>query len=254
MHPLIKITDSIQISTYVLIVSLSLTLAAIWTPFRARRKKLSPSKSIDLLLSLMVGGLLGARLLHVFYEQPQKYLADPLQILMIWQGGFVFYGGAIGSFLAGVIFLKTRREKLRPWLDLSAPVVAFSYGLGRLGCFFNGCCYGRVCHLPWAVYSSEGEPRHPTQLYAALIEWGLGALLLLLEKRKSFTDYPGRLFFTWLLLHAPARIFMELFRDDFRGPFWGGLSISTWVSLLIFGLALWGLKFTLRTVGPHKST
>ena len=245
MYPIVEITEQIQIPTYLLIVSLSFSIAIMWALKRSANKNLSRNTVLDMTLGIMFGSLLGARGFHVFYEQPNNYLEDPLRVLMIWQGGFVFYGGAIGGFLGGLTVLKIKKEKWRPWADLIAPIGAFSYGLGRMACFLNGCCYGQVCHLPWAVrFPGIGGTRHPTQLYATFLEWGIGMLLLSLEKKKSFSQTQGRLFFTWITLHSIARIFMESLRDDFRGNPILGFSVSTFISIFLFILGLWGLKIT----------
>ena len=230
-------------------MSLSFCITIFWVVKRTQNRNLSRYTILDLCLGVMLGSLIGARLFHILYEQPHEYLENPLRIIKVWQGGFVFYGGAIGGFLGGLFVLKIKREKWRLWADLITPIGAFGYGLGRLACFLNGCCYGRICHLPWAVNfpNIQGE-RHPTQLYATCLEWGIGFLLLFLEKKKNFSQKPGQLFFTWMILHSMARIFMEFFRDDFRGTTPFGLSISTLISLLLLAMGLWGF-FTTKT--PH---
>ena len=170
-------------------------MAILWAIKRARNKNLSRYTTLDISLGIMFGALLGARLFHVFYEQPSDYLADPLRIFMIWQGGFVFYGGAIGGFLGGFIVLKIKGERWRMWADFVAPIGAFGYGLGRMACFLNGCCHGKVCALPWAVrFPGIEGGRHPTQLYAAFLEWGICLFLLLLEKRKGLKECVNEIF------------------------------------------------------------
>lgn len=183
----------------------------------------------------MVSALVGARLFHVFYENYDFYREDWWRVFYIWNGGFVFYGGAIFSTLAGLTFLHWQRPgEEKKYLDLFAPVCSLSYALGRTGCLMAGCCFGRVCELPWAI-----QGRHPAQLYASF--WELGVLLILLgvektskAQRAAFLRPPGSVFFLWMVLHGVGRLIMEHFRDDFRGPEWG-LSISSWISLcLIF--------------------
>ena len=154
---------------------------------RAQQESLSRRILLDLSLVIMLGSFIGARTLHVLYEGLDYYLENPFQILMVWEGGFVFYGGAIGGLLGSAVFLRIRREDWRPWADLIAPVGAFGYGLGRLACFLNGCCYGKVCTFPWAVnFPHLWESRHPTQLYATFLEWGICLTLLFLERKKVF--------------------------------------------------------------------
>jgi phosphatidylglycerol:prolipoprotein diacylglycerol transferase len=186
--------------------------------------------ALDAALIVMVAALVGARLFHVLYENPEIYRANPWAVFYLWNGGFVFYGGALLAAVCGFAFVhwKVPREQLN-YLDLFAPVASLAYALGRWGCFFAGCCYGRYCDLPWAV-----NGRHPTQLYASF--WEIGTVLILLGFEKK-SPARGRVFFLWLILHAIGRILMESFRDDFRGPNFL-FSVSTWISLgvLAFGV------------------
>ena len=126
-------------------------------------------------------------------------------------------------------------------------MLALGYGLGRLGCFLNGCCFGKLCELPWAVeFHYPGLPanlRHPTQLYATAWELGALVVLLLLEKysdkvQQKVLRTQGALFFTWLALHAVGRLIMEQFRDDYRGAEPLGQSVATWWALAMLLLSL----------------
>ncbi|RME17040.1 MAG: prolipoprotein diacylglyceryl transferase [Bdellovibrio sp.] len=250
MLPFIKITSSFYIPTYTLIISLVYCFCLWYLIKRAKKKRYDIKITLDLALIFMIAGFVGARLFHVFYEAPQYYKVHPLDILKIWRGGFVFYGGAITIALSFIWFLKSKKQPLLYWADLWAPVLAIGYGLGRLACFFNGCCYGKVCSLPWAVHF-PGTPhpelaRHPTQLYATA--WGLlnFALLITLESLKVKRK-PGDLFFLWLFIHAIGRLMMEHFRDDDRGQFILNLSISSWISLGLIVLSLGYWIFYRRT-------
>ena len=241
MFPFIQIA-SLQIPTYPLVISLSFSIGMLWSFKKSALKGLSRKTLLDMSLGLMVGGLAGARMLHVLYEAPSYYLENPLQILMIWNGGFVFYGGAVGGFLGALVLLKIKGESEALWADFLAPIGAFCYGLGRVGCFLAGCCYGQISSLPWAVsFPGLTGARHPTQLYATVLEWGICGLLLFLERKKSFVGVPGRLFFTWVLLHSMVRLFMEALRDDFRGPLLLGWSLSQVISGCLLLVGLWGL-------------
>ena len=211
---------------------------------RIQKKSLSKRIFLNLSLVIMFCALVGARLFHVFYESFDYYREDPYRILMLWEGGFIFYGGAFGAFFGSLIFLKIKKQDWRMWADFLAPILAFGYGLGRVACFFSACCYGRTCSLPWAVnFPILAGTRHPVQLYAAFLEWGIALALLCLEKKTNTSTKVGSLFLTWLCLHSLARIFMEFFRDDFRGANFWGLSISTILSLSVLSLSLTALSF-----------
>ncbi|WP_413558744.1 prolipoprotein diacylglyceryl transferase [Bdellovibrio sp. HCB209] len=238
MFPTIQLTSEIQIPTYYLVISIVAAICLFWVVRRSHQFKLSPTRALDLGLLIMVFGFIGGRLFHVFYENFTYYQEDFMRILYFWDGGFVFYGGALLAGFAGISYLFFKaHDEIENYIDLFAPVLALSYGLGRVACFLAGCCYGRSCDLPWAV-----NGRHPAQLYAVF--WELGVLMILLGLEKSraemkFFKVPGRIFYFWMVLHGLGRLIMESFRDDFRGPTIG-FSISSWISwgIIILGLLL----------------
>lgn len=237
MYPALPLAPGFELSTYFLLISLGTTLSVIWFIRRAQSRKLDRVTSIDLALTVLLGGFIGARLLHVFFEQPEFYRANPLLIAQVWNGGFVYLGGVIGALIASVGFCKFRREPFWFWADTAAPPIALGYAIGRLACFLNGCCYGLPAEVPWAV-SMHGVLRHPTQLYATLWEVGVLAVLLVLQSRFKTS---GLLFNTWLLLHGLGRIIMEVFRDDPRGGLILGVSLGTAMSVVLMTWALFNI-------------
>ncbi|MGE4132753.1 MAG: prolipoprotein diacylglyceryl transferase [Bdellovibrionales bacterium] len=215
-----------SISTYFLVISLGVCIALVWFIRRAGLRHLNHVTAIDFALVVTICGFLGARLLHVVYEDWTFYSANPLQIFVVWNGGFVFYGGLIGAFVGASLFCSWTNEAFWFWADTAALPISLAYAIGRLGCFLNGCCYGKVCALPWAVRFDE-FPRHPTQLYATGWELMVLCILTLTERRFKTT---GFLFSTWLILHSLGRVIMEAFRDDPRGESILGLSLGTLIS------------------------
>lgn len=218
---------------------------------RAQQKHYSQTTALDLFMIVSAGGVFGARLFHVLFESPGYYLADPLAIFSFWQGGFVFYGGLIGGSMAAVWALRHQNQAVAPWLDFFAPVLSLSYALGRFACFFAGCCYGKVCDLPWAYGFRQWDDhtslstvvfRHPTQLYFVVSEFCLFLGLLFLEKKSWTQKQPGRLFAVWLAVHSCLRFAIELFRDDDRGVNIGPLSLSMFLSLIFLSGSLLFLK------------
>jgi phosphatidylglycerol:prolipoprotein diacylglycerol transferase len=236
MLPLVHLGFGISIPTYYLVISLVTCVCLFWLHLRQKNSTLSRNTALDLSLILMITGFIGARLFHVFFESWEYYQEDPMRILYFWDGGFVFFGGAMSACFFGWIFLRWKEPKnILRYFDFFSPVLSLAYSLGRTGCLMAGCCYGKFCDLPWSV-----SGRHPTQIYASL--WELGVVFILLgiesikpEHRKpSFLKPKGSIFFIWIILHSIGRLMMESFRDDFRGPVWG-LSISSWLS--------WGIIF-----------
>jgi phosphatidylglycerol:prolipoprotein diacylglycerol transferase len=222
---------------YYLLVSLDCIILLFWVIKRSKQLQKSTESALDITLVLMLSSLIGARLLHVVYEEPQLYRNDLWRIFQVWQGGFVFYGGLLSAIVFGILWLRYKKLELLEWLDFFAPLAAFAYAFGRLSCVLAGCCYGKAVNdLPWAMMNhalNDSVLRHPTQWYAVLWELIVLIVLLVLEKKQSFKK--GILFFIWLSLHGLGRIIMEIFRADPRGQLIFSLSISTWISMcLIF--------------------
>lgn len=244
MYPLLIDTPYLVVPTYLFLISLSYCIGVVWISKRARDRNMDYKLSLDIALAFMIGSFVGARLLHIVYERPDIYLERPIQIFEVWKGGFVFYGGAIAATLFCYLLIRHRKADFLEWADLYTPLFPFGYGLGRLGCFFAGCCYGRACDYPWAVRFPEGVeapagvPLHPVQLYAVAFEWTVFGFILWFEKKPRAK---GELFFTWLALHGVGRVMMEYFRADFRGASPLGLSVSTWISLAVIAAGVAGL-------------
>ncbi len=243
--PTLDFGGGLVLPTYPLFVSLLFTGIVLYINKRAFKRDHSAATALDLFLWVVVGGTLGARLFHVFYEEPAYYMANPLHIFYFWQGGFVFFGGVIAGFFAGWLNLKIKKQSFPLWLDFFTPVISLGYAVGRWACFLAGCCYGKVCDLPWAVAFREINPqintivevhRHPTQLYASLLEFALFAAVIKLEKKRVFKK-PGHLFFFWLGVHALTRVLIELFRDDDRGAMIGPMSVSMLLSLIFAAIS-----------------
>ncbi len=172
---------------------------------------------------------IGARLLHVFYEEYSYYAESPVRVFQVWTGGFTYFGGLIFSLLFFVFyFRKPRAKSLWQTADFFAPVFALGTGVGRIACFLQGCCFGNELDLFWSV-----RGLHPTQLYIFTWEMILFFSLLKLEKKNLKSGY---LFLLWLSLSALGRFFVEFYRADFRGQMVSGLSISQAISVWIIVL------------------
>lgn len=242
MFPFLSLGFNYFIPTYLLVISLTYALCIVWVFYKAKHVDLPQALALDFCLVIMLGGFFGARLFHVFYENFEYYKMFPLDVFKVWQGGFVYYGGVMGSFLAGLAYTKIRKESFWKWADFFAPIFAVGYAAGRIGCLLNGCCYGELCDLPWAIeFKFPGLPegaRHPTQLYA--IFWELFVSFSLVQyfvpkwiKKRNIKEASGLVFSIWLISHAVGRLIMESFRDDYRGEFIFNLSVSTWISLAL---------------------
>jgi phosphatidylglycerol---prolipoprotein diacylglyceryl transferase len=221
-------------------------LVGIWTASRrALQDNLPPENIVDLGPWLILGALVGARLLYVIsYWQEDFAGAAWWEIFMIRKGGLVYYGGLTGAIAAAVLYIQVRNLPLWRVSDVLAPSIALGYFFGRLGCLMNGCCYGRACNLPWAISFPYGHPTfpdpvHPTQLYEAVLSLGLYAALAWLFRHKTF---PGQVFASYLIGYSILRFNIEFFRGDYGDLLWAGwLTPAQLFSLIVLasGLVLW---------------
>ncbi len=234
MYPHLHLFSGVDISTYFLIISIGVTVSVMWFIRLAEQRHLARVVAIDISLAVLIGGFVGARLMHILYEEPAIYRANPLLILEIWNGGFVFLGGLIGAFFTTAILCRIKGEPFWFWADVATLPVSLSYMIGRMGCLLNGCCYGQPAEVPWAI-TINGAARHPTQLYASLWELFIFAMLYLAQSRIKISGY---LFNSWLIAHSLGRLVMEAFRDDPRGGLVLGVSVSTAISLALITWAV----------------
>jgi len=247
MHPILFHLGPLTIPTYGLFLSIGF-LTGIWMSARlAPLYGIAADHMWNNGLVIVLSGLLGGRLLLVLVNV----------LSGIWKGGEVFQargllsGGVFyGGLIAGVLgtYLYSRWNGL-PWWRFADPImvgVPLGHAIGRIGCFFAGCCYGAPCDRPWAVTFTSpdahriagvplGVPLHPTQLYDAGAEFAIFGFLLWLYLRKRFD---GQIFLLYFVLYACARLVIEHFRQDPRGLWIGGLSTSQGVSLFLLAIAV----------------
>jgi phosphatidylglycerol:prolipoprotein diacylglycerol transferase len=211
----------------------------------------TPLQVDDFLTWATLGVVLGGRLGYVLFYQPQAYLAHPAMILAVWEGGMSFHGGALGVTIAIVWFCRRNAIPLLGFADRIAVCVPIGLGLGRIANFINGELWGRPAPdwLPWAmIFPAAGpEPRHPSQLYQALLE-GLVLFLVMfaLSRRESLRARFGWLTGAFLVGYGVARITGEFFRqpDIFLGYLVGGATMG---QLLSLPMVLAGVWLILRT-------
>lgn len=223
MHPILFELGPIKIYTYGFFLALGFLSAIFIASREAGRLGLPVAKIYDLCFYMVVSALVGSRLLYVILDL-RPFLANPLKLFALWEGGLDFQGGMFLCLVVAVYYIRRHQLAWRPTLDalaLGTPVGQF---FGRLGCFMAGCCYGSPSHLPWAVTFSNPkslcplrEPLHPAQLYEAFLALGVFGLLSVLKTRKR---YDGQMFLTYFALAGLVRFVVEFFRspEDYRGP------------------------------------
>ena len=187
----------------------------------------------DLLFAGVLGVVLGGRLGYTLFYQPGFYLAHPLNILKLWEGGMSFHGGLLGVILAMFWFAHRHKTTFFVVSDLVAPLVPFGLAFGRLGNFINGELWGRPTDLPWAMIFPQVDmlPRHPSQIYQF---FGEGILLGVVLWIFSSKPRPlGQVSGLFLLGYGVCRFLAEFARepDAFLGLLGLGLSMGQWLSL-----------------------
>lgn len=238
--------------------------------YRARKSTLGPDRAANLTFVGMVAGVIGARLLYVVQNWATEFRDNPAEIIRIDHGGLVFYGGFILGTLVMVGLSRARRFPLGEFADLVAPALALAHAFGRVGCFLNGCCFGRVWHGPLAVTYPPGSevmraqyrqgifpldivervreyladpassapvscfPVFPVQLLEAAVNLAILALLLLVEKRLARR---GQLFAVYLVLYAASRFGDEFLRGDYLERT-GGLTPAQILCLVLLPAAV----------------
>jgi phosphatidylglycerol:prolipoprotein diacylglycerol transferase len=184
----------------------------------------------DLVFYIVLGVLLGGRLGYVLFYDFGNFLADPVSLFKVWQGGMSFHGGLIGVILAMVLFARRRETTFFNVADFVAPLVPIGLGAGRVGNFINGRLWGKETDLPWGMMFPDpragGVPRHPSQLYEVLLEGvALFVVLWLFSKRPRPVMATSALF---LLLYGVFRFSVEFVRVP--DPQYGYLAFG-WVTM-----------------------
>lgn len=221
--------------------------AMVWVLGRHRIKKgdtdLSTRNLEDLIFYCVLGVVAGGRLGYILFYKPAEYLADPLKIFYVWEGGMAFHGGLIGVVVALYVFARKHQRSLLEIGDFIAPLIPLGLGAGRLGNFINGELWGRPSDLPWAMvfpYAGDGIPRHPSQLYEMALEGLLLFALLWWFSRKPRPT--GQVSGLFLAGYGTFRFMVEFTRepDHFLGLLIGNLSMGQLLSLpmVVVGLIL----------------
>jgi phosphatidylglycerol:prolipoprotein diacylglycerol transferase len=211
-------------------------------PVAANRQQLD-----DFVTWATLGIILGGRLGYVLFYRAGYYLSHPAEILAVWQGGMSFHGGALGVIVATILFCRLQKLDLLRFGDRIAAVVPIGLCFGRLANFINSELWGRVSDVPWAMVFPTGgpEPRHPSQLYQALLEGlVLFVVLQILVHRPAIRARRGFLTGVFLCGYGLARIVGEFFRqpDANLGFLFAGATMGQVLSLPMVLIGLWLMR------------
>ena len=245
MHPILIDLGPLSIYSFGFFIVASFLLGMGWTMREARLKGLDSRLVLDIGFYVLLGGLLGARLSYATLN-PEPFLADPLAIFKLWQGGMIFMGGVLvaGAFM--LIYLKIQSQKILPWLDAAAPGTALGLATGWLGCLAAGCGYGRPSGLPWAVTYTHPEAMgplftalHPTQVYHALAALTCFLVIILVKERLRS---PGRLAGLFLIMYSLSRTLIDFYREDLNADLvFLSLNQALGLAMVAVGLVLFYL-------------
>ncbi len=247
MHPLLLSIGSVKIHTYGFFVAVAFYLGIYIACRGADRVGVDREKIMDLSFVILIASILGARLFYVaaYFDD---FRGNIPEMFKIWNGGLVFYGGFLSAVVSAIVYI--RKNKLPIWKvgDIAAPALALGHAVGRIGCFFSGCCHGRACDLPWAVtfgsplsLAPVNIPLHPVQIYSSAANLMIFFMLVVLSRKKSFD---GQVFWVYALVYGIVRSLLELLRGDDRGGFlFDTFSVSQCIGL---SMALMGLVMILR--------
>jgi phosphatidylglycerol:prolipoprotein diacylglycerol transferase len=219
VHPILFQFGFLKVYSYGFFMALAILAGSLWLMHKVKRKGVAAQFVIDFVLLVTVAGIVGARLAYILLYDPGYYLSHPLQIFMLQQGGLAFYGAVLFCLVAAVIYLHTTRVPVLAFLDLTAPSLMLGYAIARIGCFFNGCCYGIPTNLPIGMVFPvvDDLPRYPTQLFSM----AAGLLIFaILEGVSSRIRFRGQVVALLFILYGLTRSVIELFREN--STFWGG--------------------------------
>jgi phosphatidylglycerol:prolipoprotein diacylglycerol transferase len=252
---LVRFSDSLGIRYYGLAYAFAFLIAGCLLHFywRTGRSSLNPKVQSDLMIGVVIGVMLGGRLGYFLLYSPETLWREPLAVLRIWDGGMSSHGGFAGVCLALVWLVRKHKLAWRSTADILVTLAPPGLFLGRVANFINGELWGKVAYVPWAVIFpksapagtplTEIPPRHPSQLYEALLE---GLFLTIYTQLRFWRspvtrERPGQLAGEFLILYAAVRALGEVFREPDASLLFG-LSRGTFYSLflVIGGLVLWG--------------
>lgn len=243
MHPILLRVGPVTLYSYGLMMVVAFA-AVTWLSTRSVKRlprdlaPITPEQLVDLCCFALLGGIIGGRLFYVSLHWGE-FAAAPLEVLAIWHGGLVWYGGFFGGLAAMRLYLLAKRLDMLRVADHLVPFLALGHGLGRIGCFLNGCCYGRPTDA-WCgvVFPGHEAAVLPTQLFEAL---GLCFLYIALRRMQqpAMLKRPGLVFAAYLIGYAILRFLIEGLRGD-QTAWWAGMTLQQVisVSVLLAGILL----------------
>jgi len=232
----------ISLHSYGFMIALGVIASFIIALKMTKKYGLNADKLSSLFLWVMIAAVVGGRIFF-YFEDINRYISDPSQLLEVRGGGFVFYGSLIFAVPTLIWWLKRNKIPVRPVLDIIAFISPTIQSFGRVGCFMAGCCHGKVCDNALGVTFSHPDtlarpintPLYPTQLFDIGINLIIIATLLLIRKKKQFE---GQLFLIYIVMYGVGRSINEIYRgDEARGFVFNGLlSHSQFIAICLIAI------------------
>lgn len=217
MHPYINIFN-LKLQSYWVLMVIAFIVGVITSSLEAKRKSQDILKVIIIAFLIALSGWIGARIGYFILHNPIILIKKPLKIFIFWRGGLAAYGGIFTASIAGLFLAKVFHLKRWKLADTYVLGASIAQGIGRIGCFLNGCCYGKQTNVIWNVVYTNPEsiapimvPLHPTQLYEAIANFLMFGLLLYLRKRFKKEGY---LFLSYLIIYSLIRSIVAPFRFE----------------------------------------
>lgn len=233
--------------SYATCIVIGALIAALYTKHNCR-KNLGFEISNSFFYLLFIASFVGGKVFY-YLEKPIYFLNNPSQMLYNFSGGFVFYGSFLFAIPFVIIYFKKRKQPLLLILDILAITTLIVHAIGRIGCFFGGCCYGRPTNgfLGIVFKNSNNIAVYPIQLFEALVLLTIMTGLLIYKKHQKFS---GQIFLLYLTLYAVSRIILENFRGDARVYLFNGLmSQAQTIALLLIIISI----ITFFTISKQKN-
>jgi phosphatidylglycerol:prolipoprotein diacylglycerol transferase len=258
VFPILFSVGPLTIYSYGVLLAAAYLLGLGMAVRRARAAGLDGNRVLDLGIWVIIAALVGAKAL-LFVVDFEHFTSSWAEFTTLLRSGGVFYGGLIAAVVVCIYQLRKHRLPLWQSGDLFAPGIALGYMVGRLGCLMAGCCYGRPTDVAWAVTFTDpaanfnvgtplNTPLHPTQVYEALA--GLVMLVALLVLERRWRQYPGRTFWTFVLMYSLSRFVIEFYRGDDRGLVFDVVSTSQAISIVLAPLSVFMLWYLGRPDAP----
>ncbi len=235
MHPILVEIGSLKIYSYGFMLAVGAALSIILLLKQGKKEGFGEETILDLAIITIFAGVAGARLFYVLVYEWGYYRDHLLQILDLRNGGLVWYGAFIFGAAAAMLYLWRKHLPALKMLDLLVPYLALGYAFGRIGCFLNGCCYGKPTSVPWAVVfpGLDVLPRHPTQIYSSLLALGLFAFLYWLYRHRRFD---GQVLVAYIIGYAGLRFVIEFFRENLI--VWKNLTVAQVIAIVLMMAAV----------------